>query len=73
MASLLAINGDRELCKKLIEVVFISVDVIKHNEACLTTNSKNLLSCLEALYMRAYNVANVQLPYTNIWENFKMP
>ena len=35
MASLLTIYGDKELCKKLIEVGFmISVDVIKHNEAC---------------------------------------
>ena len=54
MASLLAIYGDRESCKIMIKVVFvISVDDIKHNEACLTTkngNSKNLLSCLEALY-----------------------
>ena len=42
MASLLAMYGERELCKKLIEVVFmISVDVIKHNEACLTTKNGN--------------------------------
>ena len=45
-------SWDRESCKIMIKVVFvISVDDIKHNEACLTTkkwNSKNLLSCLEA-------------------------
>ena len=54
-ASLLAIYGDNELCKKTIKVIFmISVDVIKHSEAHLTSknrSSKNLLSCLEALYI----------------------
>ena len=53
-ASLLAIYGDNELCKKMIEVIFmISVDVIEHSGAHLTSknrSSKNLLSCLEALY-----------------------
>ena len=53
-ASLLAIYGDNELCKKMIKVIFmISVDVIEHSGAHLTSKnriSKNLLSCLEALY-----------------------
>ena len=39
----------------MIKVIFmISVDVIKHSEAHLTSknrSSKNLLSCLEALYV----------------------
>ena len=54
MASLLAIYGDTELCKTTIKVIFISVDVIKHSEAHLTSKNrslKNLLSCLEALYI----------------------
>ena len=54
MASLLAIYGDNRLCKKMMKVLFmISVHVIKHSEARLTSkngNQKNLLSCLEALY-----------------------
>ena len=58
MASLLAMYGDNELCKKVIKVIFmISVDVIKHSEAHLTSknrSSKNLLSCLEALYEITY-------------------
>ena len=46
MASLLAIYRDSEPYEKVIKVVFlISVDVIKHNEAC----KKFLISYLEAL------------------------
>ena len=43
MASLLPIvYGDNELCKKMIKVVFmISVDVIKHSEACLTSKNRS--------------------------------
>ena len=37
MASLLAIHGDRELCKIMIKAFMISEDDIKHNDACLTT------------------------------------
>ena len=46
--------------QKMKKVIFmISVDVIKYSEAHLTSknrSSKNLLSCLEALYMKI-NVA----------------
>ena len=42
MASLLAVYGDSELYKKVIKVIFlISVDVIRHNEACLITKNGN--------------------------------
>ena len=64
MASLLAIYGDNELCKKMIKVIFmISVDVIKHSGAHLTSKNRNLLSCVEALYM-----GHIQ----ECWINIKM-
>ena len=51
MASLLPIvYGDNDLCKKMIKVVFmISVDVIKHSEAHLTTKMEVKKICSLAL------------------------
>ena len=54
MASLLAIYEDRELRKKWQSGFY---DICRCNEACLTTkngNSKNLLSCLEALHIMLF-------------------
>ena len=56
MASPLAIYGIEIIQKsdKVFESL-ISVDAIRHNEACLTTKKwklKKLLSCLEALYLK---------------------
>ena len=43
MASLLAIYGDSESYKKVIKVIFlISIDVIRHKEACLITKKWKL-------------------------------